>query len=76
MIIEQLAAATPKRVTLLIAAALLCAWEAKTGTHTWRQQAPETARYPGQMQAWATSWPTSNATGSEQTRPRRSSARV
>jgi ParB family chromosome partitioning protein len=46
VIIEQVAAAAPKRITML------CAWETKTGTHTWRQQSAETARYLGQMQVW------------------------
>jgi len=52
VLIEQVTTVSAKRATLLTVAALLCAWEAKTGPHTWRQQTDETRRYLTQMQAW------------------------
>jgi ParB family chromosome partitioning protein len=52
MLITQIATASAKRATLLTAAALLCAWEAKTDTHTWRQQSEQTRRYLTLMQTW------------------------
>ncbi|MBN9103139.1 ParB N-terminal domain-containing protein [Pseudonocardia sp. 73-21] len=51
-LVEQVATASAKRATLLTAAALLCAWEAKTDTHTWRQRSEQTRRYLTQMQSW------------------------
>lgn len=50
VLIGQLAGASAKRATLLTAAALLCAWETKADTHTWRQRSEQTQRYLGQMQ--------------------------
>ncbi|SDG82650.1 chromosome partitioning protein, ParB family [Pseudonocardia oroxyli] len=52
VLLEMVAAASPKRALLLCAAAVLCAWEDRTGPHTWRNQGADTARYLGQMAEW------------------------
>src|SRR5690348_17084648 len=49
-LVQQVPRHSSKRATLLTAALLLAAWEAKTGTHTWRNA--ETRRYLGQVTAW------------------------
>ncbi|GLL10651.1 hypothetical protein GCM10017577_17910 [Pseudonocardia halophobica] len=51
-LLEILSAASPKRSTVLTVAAVLCAWEDRTGPHTWRNPSTDTARYLGQMQSW------------------------
>jgi ParB family chromosome partitioning protein len=51
-LVHQVPGHSPKRATLLTAALLLAAWEAKTGTHTWRTPTADTRRYLGQMIAW------------------------
>ena len=51
---ERLAAqqATPKAATLTTLAAVLAAWEASTGKHTWRQPSAWDARVLGALTAW------------------------
>jgi ParB family transcriptional regulator, chromosome partitioning protein len=51
-LIEMVSSASPKRAVLLTAAAVLCAWEARSGVHTWRNPSGETSRYLGQMVEW------------------------
>ena len=51
-LVHQVPGHSPKRAIILTAALLLAAWEAKTGTHTWRNPTAETRRYLGQMIAW------------------------
>jgi hypothetical protein len=52
MVEERVPSYTPKRATLLAAALLLAAREAKTDTHTWRNPTDEARRYLGQMVEW------------------------
>lgn len=52
VLMETVSAASPKRALLLCAAAVLCAWEDRTGPHTWRHHGADTARYLGQMAEW------------------------
>ncbi|GAA4557716.1 hypothetical protein [Pseudonocardia xishanensis] len=51
-VMEMVSAVSPRRATVLAAAAVLCAWEERTGPHTWRHQGADTARYLGQMATW------------------------
>ena len=52
-VIESLSTASAKRLTVLVVvAAVLSAWEDRTGVHSWRHPSAETARYLRQMQAW------------------------
>jgi ParB family transcriptional regulator, chromosome partitioning protein len=51
-ILEQLTGASAKRVLVILAAAIVSAWETKTGPHTWRNADTETKRYLAQLAAW------------------------
>ncbi len=51
-LIDTLASAPAKRVLVVLIAAVLTAWEAKTGPHTWRQQSAQTTRYLTQLTVW------------------------
>lgn len=51
-IAAQLSTAPGKRVLVVLVAALLTAWETKTGPHTWRNGANQTERYLTQLETW------------------------
>jgi ParB family chromosome partitioning protein len=51
-LIQQVPGYSPKRAMVLTAALLLAAWEAKTGTHTWRNPSSESRLCLGQMVEW------------------------
>lgn len=51
-ILESLQTAPAKRVLVVLTVAVLLAWEAKTGPHTWRQQNTQNRRHLEQMAAW------------------------
>lgn len=51
-LIEALSSAPAKRVLVVLVAAIVMAWEAKTGPHTWRQRSAQAERYLTQLAAW------------------------
>lgn len=51
-IVDQLATASSKRVLVVLVAAVLTAWETRTGPHTWRNSSAQTERYLTQLETW------------------------
>lgn len=49
---ESLSGANAKRVLVVLVAAVLLAWETKTGPHTWRRNDEQTRRYLQQLSTW------------------------